>query len=103
MTDLTGELLLPWLIFFAEMCVVTIGTVRIIFVARGLKVLAPVLGFFEVSTWLFAIVQIMQNLNDISCYIAFAGGFAVGNYLGILIEQRLALGTLVLQTITNRH
>jgi uncharacterized protein YebE (UPF0316 family) len=93
---------LPVLVFVAEMCVVTIGTVRIIFVARGLKFLAAVLGFFEVSIWLFAIGQIMQNLSQWSCYLAFAGGFTVGNYVGILIENRLAIGTLLVRIITNR-
>ena len=76
---------LPLLIFVAEMCVVTISTVRIIAIARSLKALAAGLGFFEISIWLFAIGQVMSNLTDPACYAAFAGGFVLGNYLGILI------------------
>jgi uncharacterized protein YebE (UPF0316 family) len=95
-------LLLPLFVFLAEVSVVTLGTVRIIFVARGMKRLAPVLGFFEVSIWLFAIGQIMQHLSDLSCYAAFAAGFAVGTYLGILVERKLAIGNLVVQIITNK-
>jgi uncharacterized protein YebE (UPF0316 family) len=94
--------LLPLLVFVAELCVVTIGTVRIIFVSRGRKVLAPLLGFFEVTIWLFAIGQIMQNLTDVSCYLAFAGGFTLGNFLGVLIEKRLAIGSVVVQVTTGR-
>jgi len=94
---------LPILVFVAELCVVTFGTVRIIFVARGMKVLAPLLGFFEVTLWLFAIGQIMQNLANIGCYLAFAAGFCCGNYLGILIEKRLAIGTLLVRIITNKE
>lgn len=90
------------MIFVAEMCVVTLGTLRIIFVARGMKLLATGLGFFEVSVWLFAIGQIMQNLSDLSCYAAFAGGFSVGNFCGILIEKKLAIGTQVVRTITHK-
>jgi uncharacterized protein YebE (UPF0316 family) len=86
---------LPVLVFFAETCVVTLSTVRTIFVARGWKSLAPFLGFFEVSIWLFAIAQVMQNLTSPSCYIAFAGGFSLGNFLGVFIEQKLALGNVV--------
>ena len=93
---------LPFLIFLAELAVVTLGTIRIIFVARSMKFLAPLLGFFEVMMWLFAISQIMQNLNDASCYLAFAGGFAAGNFLGILIEKMLAIGTLVVHIITKK-
>src|SRR5262245_9444611 len=94
---------MPWLvgfIFVAEMSVVTLATLRVIFIARGMRRLAPVLGFFEVSIWLFAIGEVMRNLSDVRCSLAFAGGFTVGNFLGILIEQKLALGTVVVRAIT---
>jgi len=94
--------LLPLFIFLAEVCVVTLCTVRIIFIARGMKVPAAILGFFEVSIWLFAIGQVMQNLSDVGCYLGFAAGFALGNYLGVSIEQRLALGNLVVRIITKK-
>ena len=93
---------LPLLIFVAEVCVVTLSTVRIIFVARGKKFLAPMLGFFEILIWLFAISQIMQNLSNWSCFIAFALGFTLGNYLGIIVEKQLALGTVIIRIITHR-
>src|SRR5437773_2768935 len=95
-------LLLPVLVFVAETCVVTLSTVRTIFITRGRKVLAPLLGVVEISIWLFAIAQVMQHLRDPACYIAFAGGFAVGNLLGIVVEKRLALGSLVVRLITAR-
>jgi uncharacterized protein YebE (UPF0316 family) len=95
----------PWLpvfIFTAEMCVVTLSTMRTIFVARGMKVLAPLLGFFEVSIWLFAIGEVMKNLSDWTCSAAFAGGFTLGNFLGILLEEKLAMGSVVVRVITHR-
>jgi uncharacterized protein YebE (UPF0316 family) len=94
--------ILPLFIFVAEVCVVTICTVRIIFIARGMRIPAAVLGFFEVSMWLFAIGQVMQNLSDVGCYLGFAAGFALGNYLGVSIEQKLALGNLVVRIITSK-
>jgi uncharacterized protein YebE (UPF0316 family) len=94
--------LLALAIFAAELCVVTMGTIRIVFVARGMKRLAPAIGFFEITIWLFAISQIMQNLTNVSCYVAFAGGFTAGSYLGIWIPEKLALGTLVVRIITRR-
>jgi uncharacterized protein YebE (UPF0316 family) len=93
---------LPLFIFFAELCVVTISTLRTIFVARGMKFLAPLLGFFEVSIWLFAIGQVMKNLSDLSCSAAFAGGFTLGNFLGVLIEGKLAMGNAVVRIITRK-
>lgn len=93
---------LPLVIFFAELTVVTLGTIRIVFVSRGMKKIAPAIGFFEIVIWLFAMSQIMRNLTDVSCYVAFAAGFTVGSYLGILIPEKLALGTMVVRIITKR-
>jgi uncharacterized protein YebE (UPF0316 family) len=95
--------MLPLLVFLAETCVVTLSTIRTIFVSRGWKTLAPVLGFFEVSIWMFAITQVMRNLDRPDCFLAFAGGFSLGNYLGILIEQKLALGHAVVHVTTHRR
>ena len=94
---------LPLLVFVAEVCVVTLSTVRVIFLARGLKVLAAVLGFFEIIIWLFAIGQIMQNLTNLGCYLAFAGGFTLGNYLGVCVEKKLAIGNVVIHITTRRN
>ncbi len=89
--------ILPILIFLSRIIDVSIGTIRIIFVSRGKKLLAPILGFFEVSVWILAMGQIMQNLDNIVCFLAYAGGFAMGNYVGIIIEEKLALGLLVIR------
>ena len=91
---------LPLVVFTAELAVVTCGTMRVIFTARGMKYLAPVLGFFEITLWLFAIGQIMHNLSDVGCHIGFAAGFTLGNFLGIFLEKQLALGNLVVRIIT---
>jgi uncharacterized protein YebE (UPF0316 family) len=93
---------LPLCIFAAEVCVVTISTMRTIFVARGMKLLAPILGVFEVSIWLFAIGEVMKHLNDWTCSAAFAGGFTLGNFLGILLEEKLAIGSVGVRMITHR-
>ena len=95
--------ILPLLIFIARILDVSIGTLRIIFVSRGMKYLAPLLGFFEVLIWLIAIGQIMQHLDNVMCYIAYAGGFAAGNYLGIIIEQKLKMGIYIVRIITQKN
>lgn len=96
-------LVLPLLIIIARVTDVTFGTIRIVFVARGNKVIAPLLGFFEVFIWIVAIGQIMQHANNIVCYLAYAFGFALGNYVGLSIEHRLAVGTQVVRIITSKH
>ena len=93
---------LPVLIFLARICDVSLGTIRVIFVSRGYRHLAPILGFFEISIWLFAIGQIMRDINDISIYIAYAAGFATGTYVGITLEEKLSLGTVLVRVVTGR-
>lgn len=97
--DVFSYVWLPLMIFFARICDVTIGTMRIILVARGNKVIAPLLGFVEVFIWIIAIGQIMDNANNIICYLFYAGGFATGNYIGMLIEEKIALGIVGLRLI----
>ncbi len=93
---------LPFLIFIARVADVSMGTVRVIFISRGLKYLAPVVGFFEILIWLLAIGQIMKNLSNPVCYIAYAGGFAIGNYVGIRIAERLFLGVILIRVVTKK-
>ncbi len=78
----------------------TIGTIRIIFVSKEQKILASLFGFFEVLIWLVVIGQVMQNLDNAFCYIAYAAGFACGNYIGITIERKLAMGVLIVRVFT---
>ena len=93
--------LLPVLIFLARVCDVSLGTLRIIFVSKGKKYIAPFLGFFEVLIWITAVSRIMQNLDNYLNYIAYAAGFATGNYVGMIIEERLAMGIQMLRVFAS--
>jgi len=88
------------LIFMSRVTDVTLGTLRIAFISRGEKALAPVIAFFEMMVWLFAIGQLVQNLTNLAYYVAYAGGFATGVFTGLRIEDRLALGSRMIRTIT---
>ena len=100
-SDLFRWVLMPSLIFLARMCDVTLGTLRNVFISKGLRHIVPFLGFFEVLIWLISIRQIMQHLDNVMCYISFAAGFSMGTYVGLKIEARLALGVQVIRIITN--
>jgi uncharacterized protein YebE (UPF0316 family) len=94
--------LTPLLIFLARICDQSIGTIRIIFIGRGNKVIAPFLGFFEVLIWLLAIRQIMTNLTNGFYYVAYAGGFAAGTFVGMFIEEKLAMGVMLIRIVTSQ-
>ena len=99
---LTVWVIIPLLIFMARILDQSIGTIRLIVIGKGMRALAAGLGFFEVLIWLLAISQILQNLTHWFYYIAYAGGFAMGNYVGMVIESKLALGSVILRIITHR-
>lgn len=101
-SGLFNYLILPLLIFSARVCDVSIGTMRLIYVSKGKKNIAPFLGFFEVLIWIIAISRIMQNLNNYVCYVAYASGFATGNFVGMLIEEKLAVGSQLLRVIVSQ-
>lgn len=98
--NLFTYVILPLLIVFARISDVTIGTIRIVMVAKGQKIIAPILGFFEVLIWLIAISKIIENLDNWVCYVAYGLGFALGNYIGMIIEEKVAVGIVQLQIIT---
>ena len=95
-------ILLPLLIFMARITDVSINTIRIIYVLGGRKLTATILGFFESFVWLMAIRQIFEHMDNWICYIAYPGGFAMGILVGMLIEERIAYGKVIVRTITRK-
>jgi len=93
-------IIIPLLIVIARVTDVSIGTMRVIFVSKGYKLFAAMCGFFEVLVWIIAISQIMKNLTNPLYYIAYAAGFATGNYVGMFIEEKIALGNALIRVIT---
>ncbi len=96
-------LMLPVFIFFARITDVSIGTLRTICIVRGYRYLAPVLGFFEVAIWIIAVSGVFSHLDHWYNIVAYAGGFATGNAVGMYIEQRLAIGMQAIRLISTGH
>jgi uncharacterized protein YebE (UPF0316 family) len=94
--------ILPFLIFIARICDQSIGTLRIIFLSKGKRNIVPLLGFFEVLIWITAVSKIMQNLDNYVNYFAYAAGFATGNYVGMIIEEKLAMGYQMIRVFANK-
>ena len=91
------------LIMMMRICDVSIGTMRTIFVVQGKKYLAGFAGFFEVLIWIFAMRYIMQHLEHIPNLFGYAAGFALGNIIGISIEQKIGLGYIQLNVISRHY
>lgn len=75
------------------------GTVRMLMVVQGLKIQASIIGFMEMVLYVLALNSVVGSLDNPINLLAYALGFAVGNYVGILIENKIALGKLSAQII----
>jgi len=91
---------LALLIFLARVADVSFGTFRTIVVFRGHKLLAAFIGFFEIIIWLVAAGQVFQNLDQWYLGLAYAGGFSVGNYVGMWIESCFAIGNELVRCLS---
>jgi uncharacterized protein YebE (UPF0316 family) len=82
----------PLLIFLLRICDVSIATFRLISAVRGRKLLATALGFVEILIWIVAVGTVVRNLDSVWLVIGYAAGFAAGTFVGMTIEEKLALG-----------
>lgn len=96
-------IVLPILIFLSRIIDVSMGTIRIIFVSKGFKRMAPIIGFFEILIWIVVVSKVIDNLDNWIGYVAYAGGFAMGNFVGMKLEERLAIGHELVRVITKRE
>lgn len=96
----TSALLGALIIFGLRLSDMTLDTLRMLFVMRGRKGIAWTLGFFQAGIFVTAITRVLSNLDNPLNFIGYAAGFATGNVVGILIEQRLAVGHIRLNIIS---
>ena len=88
------------LIFCLRVIDVSMATFRTILAVRGERGLAAAIGFVEVLIWITAVGQALQHVDSPLHLLGYAGGFATGNYVGVWLEERLALGLSVLHAVT---
>jgi uncharacterized protein YebE (UPF0316 family) len=93
-------IVLPILIFCARILDVSLDTVRIIFINKNLRYYVAFTAFFAVLIWLMVIRQIFQQLDNPICYFAYAAGYATGNFVGIMIENKISIGKAIVRIIT---
>lgn len=88
------------IIFLLRVIDMSLDTMRMLFVVRGKKPIAWVLGFLQSLVFVIAISTVLANLNNIMNIIGYAAGFATGNVLGMIIEERLAIGHIAMRVIS---
>lgn len=87
-------------IFSLRVVDMSLDTLRLLFVVRGRKGIAWVLGFFQSVVYIIAITSVLSHLDNPLNVLGYAAGFATGNVVGMLIEERLAVGHIHLSIIS---
>lgn len=98
-----NPLLSAAVIFLLRVADMTLDTLRVLFVMRGKKVIAWVLGFFQSLIFVVAIGAALENMNNVLNVIGYAAGFATGNVVGMWIEERLAIGHILLSIVSSHR
>jgi len=91
------------LIFFLRVCDMSLDTLRLLFVMRGKKKIAWMLGFFQSVIFVLAIGKVLTQVNNPLNIIGYAAGFATGNVVGMIIEERIAIGHILVNIISPRR
>jgi uncharacterized protein YebE (UPF0316 family) len=92
----------PLVIFCLRIVDVSLSTMRMLLAVRGVKFVAPLIGFFEVLVWILAVGSAIRHMNSPLHLAGYAGGFATGTLVGLMIEERIALGMATIRVVS-RH
>ncbi|MBN2546193.1 MAG: DUF2179 domain-containing protein [Spirochaetes bacterium] len=101
--NIINLVLVPSIIFIAKVTEVSLATVALIFTSKGYKKLATIISFLEIFIYLFAISRLIDNMTNIFYYFSYAGGYALGTYIGIWIEEKISIGYTNIRIITKKN
>jgi uncharacterized protein YebE (UPF0316 family) len=90
------------IIALLRICDVSLGTLRSIFVIQSRKYIAAMIGFFEVLIWIYAMRYIVNHMDNEINLIGYAGGFALGTFLGVSLEQSLGFSHIQINVISRQ-
>jgi len=97
------ELLIGYFVVFAARALdISLATVRILMILHGQRKYAAFIGFFESLIFIAVLTYVIQGLSDIPSFIFYALGFATGNYVGIFVEEKVAIGCVTVQVISKK-
>jgi uncharacterized protein YebE (UPF0316 family) len=93
----------PWgaLVIFALRIVdVSCDTMRVIFAIRGKRGIAGCLGFIQALVWIFAVGNAVKHLDSVLHVLGYAGGYAMGTFIGVTLEQAIAYGVSTVRIVS---
>lgn len=90
-------------IFCAKIVEVTISTIRLVYINKGEKLKGAILAFVEILIWLVVVSSVLTNIaaDPIKVFV-YAAAFSLGNYIGVTIESKIAVGLASIQVVVNK-
>ncbi|MGB4439448.1 MAG: DUF5698 domain-containing protein [Sedimentibacter sp.] len=90
------------IIFFAKIIEVSVSTVRLVLINKGERVKGALLGFVEIMIWLIVVSSVLNNITeDPIKVLVYAIAFSLGNFIGVTIESKIAVGLSSIQVVVN--
>ena len=92
------------LIFFSKIIEVSIGTMRIILISKGYRKPGTILAIFEILLWVFIASRVIMGITETPMKgVIYSLGFAIGVYIGSLLETSLAVGKILIHVILSKE
>ena len=88
-------------IFFARVCDVGMGTIRVQLIVRRKKLLAAAVGFVEVLIYILIVSRVLSDIEYWPYLLAYAGGFSTGTLLGMWLAENLSHQVLQVTVISH--
>lgn len=89
------------IIFFGKITEVTFATLRIVLINRGERTKGSIIAFIEVLLWIYVTGTVLVGFQNAPLkVVVFALAFALGNYVGSWLENKIALGLSTIEVIT---
>ena len=101
--DFTTLFDLPWgplLIFGLRVADVSLDTMRVLFAVRGKRYHAASLGFFQALIFILVVGNVITHLDSFWHVLGYAGGFAAGTLVGVMIENAVAYGLSTVRIVS---
>lgn len=96
----------PWytllFIFIAKNIEVTIGTLRVILITRGYRLIGSILAMMEIFIWVFVAGSVLSDISSTPIKaVVYSIAFTTGVFFGSLLESKIAFGTVLIEAITS--
>ena len=92
------------IIFFGKILEVSLATLRIVLINRGEKIKGALIGFIEVLIWIYLIGNMISTITeDLLKVVVYCLAFSCGNYIGVTLEEKLAIGNACIWTVVGNE